>query len=30
LGIYYNPYVLNNLKIIEKSAKTIFLIDPEE
>jgi len=30
LGIYHNEYILNNLKIIEKTNKMVFIIDPEE
>jgi hypothetical protein len=30
MGIYYNDYILDNLKIIEKSQQTVFIVDPEE
>ena len=30
MGIYYNEYILNNLKVIEKTNKTVFIVDPEE
>jgi hypothetical protein len=30
MGIYHNEYILNNLKIIEKTDKMVFIIDPEE
>lgn len=30
MGIYFNEYILNNLKVIEKTNKNVFIIDPEE
>ena len=29
MGIYDDDYVLNNLKIVQKTYKTAFIVDPE-